>query len=95
MAPAGLNPGPERTNRRFVSVGRFPLLANVILIQKIGESKVSVRRPTGGKGAMDGARQDGRQEERLEVARNFKRMGIPIPQIAQGTGLSIEDIAKL
>jgi hypothetical protein len=30
MAPAGLNPGPERTNRKFVSGGRFPALADVI-----------------------------------------------------------------
>jgi DNA-binding Lrp family transcriptional regulator len=30
-----------------------------------------------------------------EVARNFKKIGIPIEQIARATGLSVEDIAKL
>jgi predicted transposase/invertase (TIGR01784 family) len=44
---------------------------------------------------MNGARRAGQWSERREVARNFKEMGIPIEQIAQGTGLSIEDIAKL
>jgi predicted transposase/invertase (TIGR01784 family) len=36
-----------------------------------------------------------REEGIREIARNFKKMGIPIEQIAQGTGLSVEDIAKL
>jgi predicted transposase/invertase (TIGR01784 family) len=48
---------------------------------------------------IQGARQDGeRKGERkgkLEVARNFKKIGIPVEQIAQGTGLSVDEIAKL
>jgi predicted transposase YdaD len=34
-------------------------------------------------------------QAKREIARNFKQLGIPVEQIAQGTGLSIEDIAKL
>jgi flagellar biosynthesis/type III secretory pathway protein FliH len=30
-----------------------------------------------------------------EIARNLKKIGIPVDQIVRGTGLSIEDIAKL
>ncbi|MDR1351636.1 MAG: hypothetical protein LBK05_00010, partial [Treponema sp.] len=41
------------------------------------------------------AKREGRQEERRAIAQNLKQLGIPVEQIAQGTGLSIEDIAKL
>jgi predicted transposase/invertase (TIGR01784 family) len=44
---------------------------------------------------VQGARQDGRQERDWEIARNLKALGIPVGQIAQGTGLSFEDIANL
>jgi predicted transposase/invertase (TIGR01784 family) len=37
----------------------------------------------------------GREEGIRAIARNLKKMGIAVEQIAQGTGLSIEDIAKL
>jgi predicted transposase/invertase (TIGR01784 family) len=46
------------------------------------------------KGEQKG-RREGEQKKAQEVARNFKRMGMPLEQIAQGTGLSPEDIAKL
>jgi predicted transposase/invertase (TIGR01784 family) len=46
-------------------------------------------------GALREGRLEGLDEGRREVARSFKRMGIPVEQIAQGTGLSSEDIAKL
>ncbi|MDR3191879.1 MAG: Rpn family recombination-promoting nuclease/putative transposase, partial [Treponema sp.] len=39
--------------------------------------------------------QEGKQEGKQEVARNLKKIGIPVEQIARGTGLSIEEIAKL
>jgi predicted transposase/invertase (TIGR01784 family) len=38
---------------------------------------------------------EAKREERREIARNFKQLGIPVEQIAHGTGLSPEDIAKL
>jgi predicted transposase/invertase (TIGR01784 family) len=44
---------------------------------------------------LNHAREEGEQNKAIEVARNFKKMGISIEQIAQGTGLSVEDIAKL
>jgi predicted transposase/invertase (TIGR01784 family) len=36
-----------------------------------------------------------RRETKQEIARNLKRMGISAEQIAQGTGLPTEEIAKL
>jgi len=42
-----------------------------------------------------GARRKGRNEASLDIARNLKKMGLPITQIADGTGLSIETIAQL
>jgi predicted transposase/invertase (TIGR01784 family) len=36
-----------------------------------------------------------REEGIRETARNLKKIGVPLEQIAQGTGLSVEDIAAL
>jgi predicted transposase/invertase (TIGR01784 family) len=38
---------------------------------------------------------EGIKEGKLEVARNLKSMGIPVEQIALGTGLSIEEIGRI
>jgi predicted transposase/invertase (TIGR01784 family) len=41
------------------------------------------------------ARQDGKLEGKLEIARNLKKMGLSVSQIADGTGLSPETIEQL
>jgi predicted transposase/invertase (TIGR01784 family) len=41
------------------------------------------------------AREEGRQEGQREIASKMKKRGIPPDQIAEDTGLSVEDIAKL
>jgi hypothetical protein len=41
------------------------------------------------------ARQEGRQEGLLEAARNFLKMGFPAEQVAQGIGLTLEELDKL
>jgi predicted transposase/invertase (TIGR01784 family) len=38
---------------------------------------------------------EGKSEGIQEIARNLKKIGVPVEQIVQGTGLSIEDIARL
>jgi len=38
---------------------------------------------------------EGRNEASLDIARNLKKMGLPITQIADGTGLPIETIEQL
>ena len=45
--------------------------------------------------AREEGMEKGMEKGRQEVARNFKRLGMPVEQIARGTGLSPEDIAKL
>jgi predicted transposase/invertase (TIGR01784 family) len=37
----------------------------------------------------------GRQERDREIARNFKKLGIPVEQIVQGTGLTEQQIKDL
>ena len=37
----------------------------------------------------------GKREEAIAIALEFKKMGLPIADIAKGTGLSIEEIGKL
>lgn len=49
-------------------------------------------------GQMEGRmeeREEGRMEERLSNARNLKKMGVSPEIIAQATGLSVEEVAKL
>jgi predicted transposase/invertase (TIGR01784 family) len=46
-------------------------------------------------GARQEGRREGRREEKHEIARSLKRIGVPVDQIAQGTGLSVEEIAGL
>jgi predicted transposase/invertase (TIGR01784 family) len=41
------------------------------------------------------ARREGKRESREEIARNFKKLGIPVEQIAQGTGLTEQQIEEL
>jgi predicted transposase/invertase (TIGR01784 family) len=43
----------------------------------------------------EGYYQEGLQKKQQEIARNLKNMGIPISQIAQGTGLTEEEINEL
>ncbi|MDO4462131.1 MAG: hypothetical protein Q4C30_06510, partial [Bacteroidia bacterium] len=44
---------------------------------------------------IDKGREEGRVEERKGIARELKRMNIPISQIIMATGLSEEEISKL
>ena len=41
------------------------------------------------------AKEEGRAEEKAEMARNLKAMGVPIETIAKASGLSIEEIEQL
>ena len=45
-------------------------------------------------GLIEG-RSEGRNEASLDIARNLKGMGLSVSQIAEGTGLSPEIIARL
>ena len=41
------------------------------------------------------SKQEGRAEKTFEIARKMKEMGLPITQIAEGTGLPIETIEQI
>ena len=47
------------------------------------------------KTSFDKGREEGRDERSTEIARNLKRMGLSIPDIAKATGLTAEDIVSL
>jgi hypothetical protein len=47
------------------------------------------------KTATEKSRAEGRAEGVLDVARNLKRMNIPIADISKATSLSVDDIEKL
>jgi predicted transposase/invertase (TIGR01784 family) len=44
---------------------------------------------------INGAKREGRKERSLEIASKMKKRGLPIDQIAEDTGLSVEEITKL
>jgi len=63
---------------------------------------ISLKRKWDLAAALDDAIDRGRKEERekaeaekLLIALNFKKMGIPLESISRGTGLSVEDIERL
>ena len=45
--------------------------------------------------AVNTARKEGREEERLEIANNLKSLGVDITAIHKATGLSPKEIEKL
>ena len=50
---------------------------------------------TGKQEGIEAGLVEGRAEEKTEIARNFKALGIDVSQIAKATGLSLETIARL
>ncbi|MDR1019890.1 MAG: hypothetical protein LBL73_03945 [Synergistaceae bacterium] len=44
---------------------------------------------------MEYGMEKGMEKGKADVARNFLKMGLPLDQIAQGTGLSVEEISSL
>jgi predicted transposase YdaD len=44
---------------------------------------------------MKWAKLEGKLESSIEIAKNFLRLGLPIPQIALGTGLTEKEIMGL
>jgi hypothetical protein len=59
------------------------------------QSKMVEAKREGRKEGRKKGEKEGRKEGRKEVALNLKNLGISVEQIAQATGLSVEDIAKL
>ena len=47
------------------------------------------------KDAVAVAERDGRKKEKLEIARNFKAKGIRVDDIADATGLTVDDVLRL
>ena len=45
--------------------------------------------------AEDNGRAEGRAAEKIEIARNLLKMGLPSNQIAAATGLTVSEIEKL
>ena len=47
------------------------------------------------KNSLDSAKQEGKKDIALEIAKNLLEMGMSIDNIMKATGLSLEEIAKL
>ena len=79
---------------RFTSVEREEYVAS----KKEYWDYYSTMKTSFDKGRAEGraeGRDEGRDERSTEIARNLKRMGLPIPDIAKATGLTAEDITSL
>lgn len=63
--------------------------------QELHEYEESVKIYRDLKNTIDTAERKGRRKESVEIAKNFKAMGLSNEQIAKGTGLSLEEIEKL
>jgi predicted transposase/invertase (TIGR01784 family) len=47
------------------------------------------------KNVVDTSFEEGKLEGKLEIARNLLRLGLPLAQIAQATGLSEDEITEI
>jgi predicted transposase YdaD len=52
-------------------------------------------REEGKKEGRQEGKKEGRQEEKLEIAQKMKNRGLSVSQIAEDTGLSVEEVIKL
>lgn len=41
------------------------------------------------------AREQGREQEKVEIAVNFLKMGLSVEQVADGTGLTVKEVEKI
>ena len=58
-----------------------------------GEAKGRAEgRAEGMQEGLEKGRAEGRAEERIVIAANMKRLGIPAEQISQSTGMTVEEI---
>jgi predicted transposase/invertase (TIGR01784 family) len=47
------------------------------------------------KAGKEAGKEEGKKEKAIETAKNFLKMGLSVEQVAQGTGLSLEEVSKL
>ncbi|GHU72928.1 hypothetical protein FACS189450_11690 [Spirochaetia bacterium] len=70
-------------------------LASEFKYQMDTQSKMGYARREGRKEGREEGRVEGRVEGLRETARKLKAFGVPIAQIAQGTGLTEAEVEKL
>ena len=72
---------------------------NMLIAEYDYDTDVAVQREESlQQGIAQGVQQgfaDGSRQKALETAKNFKRLGFDIAKIAEGTGLSVEEIERL
>lgn len=99
IAPDTKAPGLQEARQKLLYYSMSPAERhaydehiNAVMIQNdvLGNAKMEGRAV----GLVEG-RAEGRAEEKLSVAHNMKAMGLSVEQIAQATGLTAEEIAKL
>lgn len=99
IAPDTKAPGLQEARQKLLYYSMSPAERhaydehiNAVMIQNdvLGNAKMEGR----AEGLVEG-RAEGRAEEKLSVAHNMKAMGLSVEQIAQATGLTAEEIAKL
>ena len=86
-------PAEEQRGRAPVKVVRY--LEERYLIDDDERSIADELSFTGNFSMVEAAKQEGRAESRKEIAKEMKKEGHPVSQIARFTGLSTEDIEKL
>lgn len=111
IRPDTKTPGLEEARRKLVYYSMdtaereaYDRHVDAIMIQNdvLGTAKLEGRVEGRMEGRLEGrlegrmeGRMEGRLEGLLEVARNLKKIGLPLDTIIQSTGLSLEEIEKL
>ena len=68
---------------------------NYSIIETAKEEGREEGRLEGREEGREEGKEEGREESRVEIAREMKKEGLPVAQIARFTGLSVEAVEKL
>jgi len=95
----GMSESVKSLDRNYQQVVVDPELARkaqqeLMLIQELN-TQLRIERHEGLEEGLSKGREEGREEERVAVARNALAKGYDLADIAELTGLSVEEIAKL
>jgi predicted transposase/invertase (TIGR01784 family) len=63
--------------------------------EAVREIQIRDAREEGMERGMEKGMEKGMEQSKFEIARNFLKIGLPVGQIAKGTGLSVEEIRAL
>ena len=83
----------EKNEKVRRAVENYEVLTGDEEVKRLAEIRLMAKLEE--KSALDGAREEGKKQNKREIAQKMKEQKMPIKQIAEITGLSEEEIEKI